>query len=105
MSQPDKPQIDNRLTCVVMAHEIRLGTHGTKVWHREGEKNYGFRAVLTQFGVRFEPAEVKRPAGSTIEAEGVSPVTVPLAHVLYVVHPPVKPEAPEPMPPMPTRNK
>ena len=91
------PKTDNRLVGVILTIEIRLGKATTKVWQPEIGKGFGFRAALTQFGVRFEPAEPS--------ADERHPVTVPLAHVAYVQHPAVKIEPNEPMPPMPTRVK
>lgn len=91
------PKLDNRLVGVVLTLEIRLGKATTKVWQPDIGKGFGFRAALTQFGVRFEPAEPS--------ADERNPVTVPMAQVAYVQHPAVKVEPPEPTPPMPTRQK
>ena len=84
MSNPDKPdkpdqkpQHDNRIAAVNFRDEVRIGREATRMW-RAGERHFGYRAALTQFGVRFEPTD---------NAAALAPVTVPFGNIVSISHP------------------
>lgn len=73
--QQSQPQ-QHLVTAVVFRDAVRIGVSDIKTWRANHERPDAYTARLTQFGVRFDPADPAR----------FKSITVPMGNVLLVEH-------------------